>query len=52
VHFLRFELNKSMVDSAKKGKPLAMGIDHPAYQIAIEKLPQPSQQALVADFDS
>jgi len=52
VHFLRFEFDMAMVDSAKKGKPLAMGIDHPAYQIAIEKLPQPSQQALVADFDA
>jgi len=52
VHFLRFEFDKAMVDSAKKGKPLAMGIDHPAYQVAIDKLPQPSQQALVADFES
>lgn len=52
VHFLRFEFDKAMVASAKQGKPLAMGIDHPAYQVAIEQLPQPSQQALVADFDS
>ena len=52
VHFLRFEFDKAMVESAKKGKPLAMGIDHPAYQVAIDKLPQPSQQSLVADFDS
>jgi hypothetical protein len=52
VHFLRFEFDKAMVESAKQGKSLAMGIDHPAYEVAIEKLPQPSQQALVADFDS
>ena len=52
VHFLRFEFDKAMVDAAKQGKALAVGIDHPAYEVAIEKLPQPSQQSLVADFDS
>lgn len=51
VHFLRFEFDQNMVSSAKQGKPLAMGIDHPAYQVAVEALPKTSQQALVADFD-
>jgi len=50
VHFLRFEFGKDMVATAKQGKPIAMGIDHPAYQVTINELPAASRQALVADF--
>ena len=51
VHFLRFEFDPDMVQSAKQGKGLSVGIDHPAYNVALEQIPTESQQALVADFD-
>jgi len=50
VHFLRFEFARDMVAAAKQGKPIAIGIDHPAYQVTINELPESSRQALVADF--
>ena len=31
VHFLRFELDKAMVQALKRGAELAIGVDHPAY---------------------
>lgn len=51
VHFLRFEFDQEMVRSAKQGKALAMGIDHPAYEVMLETLPPAAQQSLIADFD-
>lgn len=50
VHFMRFEFAKDMVKSAKSGIAIAMGIDHPAYQVTIRVLPEASRKALVADF--
>ena len=50
VHFLRFEFTRDMVAAAKDGKAIAMGIDHPAYQVTINELPTASRQSLVADF--
>jgi len=31
VHFVRFELTQEMIDAAKEGASIKMGIDHPAY---------------------
>ena len=33
VHFLRFELARSMIEALRQGAPLSMGISHPAYEI-------------------
>ncbi len=49
VHFLRFELDPGMVASAKAGAALAMGVDHPNYQVSAT-VPEPTRAALVADL--
>lgn len=33
VHFLRFELEPSMIAAVKQGSPIFAGIDHPAYHL-------------------
>lgn len=50
VHFLRFELTAEMVKAAKAGATLSMGIDHPAYQHALNPATEPVRAALVKDF--
>ena len=49
VHFLRFELDPAMVASAKAGAALAMGVDHPNYQVSAT-VPEPTRAALIADL--
>lgn len=49
VHFLRFELTQEMVNALKNGAKLDMGVEHAAYQSAIELSPA-VRSALVADF--
>ncbi|TCV89088.1 DUF3501 family protein [Sulfurirhabdus autotrophica] len=49
VHFLRFELSQEMIKALKNGAKLAMGVDHAAYQTAMELSPE-VRSALVADF--
>ncbi|OIQ97759.1 hypothetical protein GALL_202290 [mine drainage metagenome] len=49
VHFLRFELDPAMAASAKAGAALAMGVDHPNYQVSAA-VPEPTRAALVADL--
>lgn len=50
VHFVRFELSPEMVDSAKAGARIAIGIDHPYYQNKITHLPENVERTLVADL--
>jgi len=50
VHFLRFELDASMVSDALAGKPISAGIDHENYRAAIEPLPASIADALRADL--
>jgi hypothetical protein len=50
VHFLRFELTEEMAKSLKYGVGLAMGIDHPAYTVALDPVPLNIRNALVADL--
>jgi Protein of unknown function (DUF3501) len=50
VHFLRFELNAEMVKAAKSGAVLNMGIDHPAYQHALNPVSEPVRAMLVKDL--
>jgi hypothetical protein len=51
VHFLRFELTPQMVAAAKEGAAIGMGVDLPAYQYALDPLPENIRAALVQDFD-
>jgi Protein of unknown function (DUF3501) len=50
VHFLRFELSEAMVAALKHGAALSAGVDHPAYEYAVEPLPEEVRSALVADL--
>ncbi len=51
VHFLRFELSPAMVEAAKEGAPLAMGIEHDGYRHVAASVQEPVRAALVADLD-
>jgi hypothetical protein len=50
VHFLRFELDRAMVQALKKGARVAAGIDHPQYRVAIDELPAAVAASLVGDL--
>jgi hypothetical protein len=50
VHFLRFELEPAAVARLKAGAALGVGIDHPAYQHAIDPVPAAARAALLADL--
>lgn len=50
VHFLRFELTEEMAKSLKYGVGLAIGIDHPGYQVKLDPVPLNIRNALVADL--
>ncbi len=51
VHFMRFELTPRMVEAARQGAALGIGISHAAYTTQLEPLPENIRIALVADFD-
>src|SRR4051812_26489626 len=50
VHFLRFELAPEMIVALKRGAGLAIGVDHPAYSVAIPAVDPATRTALVADL--
>ena len=50
VHFLRFELTPAMVESAKRGAAVGVGIDHENYRHTCEPLADDVRAALVADL--
>lgn len=50
VHFLRFELTTEMVQAAKAGAMINMGIDHPAYRHALNPITDPARAALLKDL--
>ena len=50
VHFLRFELTPEMVAALKYGVGLSIGVDHPAYKVAIAAVGDEARKALVADL--
>lgn len=50
VHFLRFELDASMVRALKDGAALAVGVDHPEYRVAVESLQPAVRASLAADL--
>ncbi len=51
VHFLRFELSPPMIEAAKSGAPLSIGVDHENYRHSVVPLPEPVREALVRDLD-
>lgn len=52
VHFLRFEFAPAMIDAARRGAALAVGVDHPHYRAVADPLPEGVRVALAADFVS
>ena len=50
VHFLRFELDGSMVQALKRGAALSVGIDHPQYNVTVEEVSGQVRDALTADL--
>lgn len=50
VHFLRFELSGEMTAAAKSGAAIAMGIDHPAYDMAVDAVPAGVRDSLTEDL--
>lgn len=51
VHFLRFELDGTMIGALKNGAPLALGIDHPNYLIAGQTVAENVRESLVSDLE-
>jgi hypothetical protein len=50
VHFLRFELDEPMRGKLKRGAPLAIGVDHPAYRAVLDPVPGDVRAALADDL--
>jgi hypothetical protein len=50
VHFLRFEFTPEMIAAFKGGAAVAIGIDHPHYDVRVDELAPQVQGALVRDF--
>lgn len=50
VHFMRFQLNSSMITAAKSGAAITAGIDHPAYTVEAVALEPAVRESLVADL--
>ncbi len=52
VHFLRFELTPAMVESAKAGAPIHIGVAHRHYTHSTSPLPAAVAASLAADLDT
>jgi hypothetical protein len=50
VHFLRFELDESMVAALRGGAALGAGIDHPAYRHSIDPVAAEVRESLIRDL--
>ena len=51
VHFLRFELTPAMVEAARNGAAMGVGITHSAYTQQLEPLPENIRVSLLGDLD-
>ena len=49
VHFLRFELTPEMASALRRGAGLAIGVDHPAYDVTIAGVAPATRAALASD---
>lgn len=50
IHFLRFELSPEMIDAAKGGEQIAMGIDLPAYDAHVPEIAPETQFNICQDL--
>lgn len=50
VHFLRFDLQPTMIESLKAGAALAMGVDHPIYTAHVDAVPAATRASLISDL--
>ena len=50
VHFLRFELKPEMVSALRRGAGLAMGVDHPQYEVVLPAVAGATRASLAADL--
>jgi hypothetical protein len=50
VHFLRFELAPSMIEAAKSGATLSIGVDHDQYRHVLGPLPAAIRDSLTRDL--
>lgn len=50
VHFLRFDVTADMAAALRQAATLGIGVDHPAYQAAIDAMPPEVRAALAADI--
>ena len=50
VHFLRFELTAQMIEAAKSGAAISMGVDHTNYNAQTGALPENIRQSLSDDL--
>ena len=50
VHFLRFELSQAMIEAAKNGSVISMGVDHPEYCHDTGELPPNISNSLTNDL--
>lgn len=50
VHFLRFELTPDMINRAKAGSAISVGVDHSNYAHEVRPLSADSRKSLVADL--
>lgn len=50
VHFVRFELDKAMINALHGGAMLAAGIDHPSCNQTVSPLPEAVRLSLIGDL--
>jgi hypothetical protein len=50
VHFLRFELTTDMIESAKNGAEIRVGVNHPEYSHETGPLPENIAKSLASDL--
>ena len=50
VHFMRFELVEDMAGELKYGVGLAMGVDHPNYNVVVDPIAAETRASLVRDL--
>ncbi len=50
VHFMRFELDEDMAGALKYGVGLAMGVDHPNYNVVVDPVAAETRASLVRDL--
>ncbi len=50
VHFVRFEVTRSMREHLSREAAFAIGVDHPAYTFTLREVPEATRRVLLADL--